>query len=126
MDNIRSTIPGNVFLYLSCLLHFSLQYLFTFSSLFSLSFLYMYLFPPFSLTIPLSSSLSSTSPPSLPSLPSLPPSLPLSGVTLSSDFIAGFCEEEEEDHKDTLSLLNTVQYDMAYLYAYSMRKVSVQ
>ena len=45
------------------------------------------------------------------------------GVTLSSDFIVGFCEETEEDHKESLSLLRTVQYDMAYLFAYSMRKV---
>ena len=45
------------------------------------------------------------------------------GVTLSSDFIAGFCEETEEDHEESLSLLRTVQYDMTYLFAYSMRKV---
>lgn len=43
-------------------------------------------------------------------------------VTLSSDFIAGFCGETEEDHRETLSLMETVQFDMAYMYAYSMRK----
>lgn len=44
------------------------------------------------------------------------------GVTLSSDFIVGFCGETEEDHEDTMSLMRTVQFDMAYMYAYSMRK----
>ena len=44
-------------------------------------------------------------------------------VTLSSDFIAGFCGETEEDHKETISLMEAVQFDMAYMYAYSMRKV---
>ena len=43
-------------------------------------------------------------------------------VALSSDFIAGFCEETEEEFADTLSLIETVRYDMAYLFAYSMRE----
>ena len=46
-----------------------------------------------------------------------------SEATLSSDFIAGFCGETEEDHRETLSLMEAVQFDMAYMYAYSMRKV---
>ena len=48
-------------------------------------------------------------------------------VSLSSDFIAGFCGETEEEHCDTISLLDTVKFDMAYIhmymFAYSMRKV---
>lgn len=44
------------------------------------------------------------------------------GVSLSSDFISGFCGESEEDHKLTLSLIKEVDYDMAYMYAYSMRE----
>ncbi|KAM7250519.1 hypothetical protein ACFE04_022402 [Oxalis oulophora] len=40
----------------------------------------------------------------------------------SSDFICGFCGETEEEHKDTLSLVRTVVYDMAYMFAYSMRE----
>ncbi len=43
-------------------------------------------------------------------------------ITLSSDFIAGFCEESEEDFNETLSLLEEVKYDMAFLFAYSMRE----
>lgn len=43
-------------------------------------------------------------------------------VGLSSDFICGFCGETEEDHADTLSLIKSVGYDMAYLFGYSMRE----
>ena len=45
------------------------------------------------------------------------------GVALSSDFISGFCGETESDHKDSISLMEAVGYDMAYMFAYSMRKV---
>jgi len=40
---------------------------------------------------------------------------------LSSDMIAGFCSETEEEHQDTLSLMDTVQYDYAYMFHYSER-----
>lgn len=43
-------------------------------------------------------------------------------VSLSSDFIVGFCGETEADHQDTLSLVTSVGYDMAYMFAYSMRE----
>ena len=42
-------------------------------------------------------------------------------VAISSDFIAGFCDETEAEHKDTLSLLEYVGYEQAFLFAYSMR-----
>ncbi|KAL5099500.1 hypothetical protein RYX36_003827 [Vicia faba] len=43
-------------------------------------------------------------------------------VALSSDFICGFCGETEEDHSATLSLVKEIGYDMAYMFAYSMRE----
>ncbi|XP_076939807.1 CDK5RAP1-like protein [Bidens hawaiensis] len=43
-------------------------------------------------------------------------------VGLTSDFICGFCDETEEEHKDTLTLVKAVGYDMAYMFAYSMRE----
>ncbi|XP_053849156.1 mitochondrial tRNA methylthiotransferase CDK5RAP1 isoform X5 [Vidua macroura] len=44
------------------------------------------------------------------------------GVSLSSDFIAGFCGETEEDHLQTVSLLREVRYNIGFLFAYSMRQ----
>ncbi|XP_040837572.1 mitochondrial tRNA methylthiotransferase CDK5RAP1 isoform X3 [Ochotona curzoniae] len=44
------------------------------------------------------------------------------GVSLSSDFIAGFCGETEDDHLQTVSLLREVQYNIGFLFAYSMRQ----
>ncbi|XP_060897378.1 CDK5 regulatory subunit-associated protein 1 [Labrus mixtus] len=43
-------------------------------------------------------------------------------VSLSSDFISGFCEETEDDHQQTLSLIREVGYNVGFLFAYSMRK----
>jgi MiaB/RimO family radical SAM methylthiotransferase len=42
-------------------------------------------------------------------------------VALSSDFIAGFCDETDEEHNDTISLLESVRYDQAFMFAYSKR-----
>lgn len=44
-------------------------------------------------------------------------------VTLSSDFICGFCGETEVEFDETLTLLTEVGYNVAYLFAYSMREV---
>lgn len=40
---------------------------------------------------------------------------------ISSDIIAGFCTETEEDHRDTLSLMEYSGYDMSYMFFYSER-----
>ncbi|WP_457616663.1 tRNA (N6-isopentenyl adenosine(37)-C2)-methylthiotransferase MiaB [Lutibacter sp.] len=40
---------------------------------------------------------------------------------LSQDMIAGFCGETEEEHKDTLSLMEYVKYDFGFMFAYSER-----
>lgn len=44
------------------------------------------------------------------------------GITLSSDFIAGFCGETDLEFQDTLDLLEYVKYEQAFLFAYSMRE----
>ena len=40
---------------------------------------------------------------------------------ISTDVIAGFCSETEEDHRDTLSLFEKVGFDAAYMFYYSER-----
>ncbi len=40
---------------------------------------------------------------------------------LSTDMICGFCTETEEDHQESLSLMEYCQYDLAYMYFYSER-----
>jgi tRNA-2-methylthio-N6-dimethylallyladenosine synthase len=40
---------------------------------------------------------------------------------VSSDIITGFCSETEEEHRDTLSIMDYAKYSMAYMFAYSER-----
>lgn len=40
---------------------------------------------------------------------------------LSTDVISGFCSETEEEHQDTLSLMEQCRFDMAYMFSYSER-----
>ncbi|XP_042901072.1 mitochondrial tRNA methylthiotransferase CDK5RAP1 [Parasteatoda tepidariorum] len=46
-------------------------------------------------------------------------------VALTSDFICGFCDESEDAHKDTISLMKQVKYEFAYIFAYSMREKTI-
>lgn len=40
---------------------------------------------------------------------------------ISHDLIAGFCTETEEDHQDTLTLMDYVKFDYGYMFFYSER-----
>ena len=45
----------------------------------------------------------------------------LPDVGITTDVIAGFCSETEEDHRDTLSLMDEVGFDWAFMFQYSER-----
>ncbi|XP_068618025.1 mitochondrial tRNA methylthiotransferase CDK5RAP1 [Battus philenor] len=44
------------------------------------------------------------------------------GVGLSTDMICGFCGETEEEFEETISLMEMVDYNVAFLFPYSMRE----
>jgi tRNA-2-methylthio-N6-dimethylallyladenosine synthase len=41
--------------------------------------------------------------------------------SITSDIITGFCSETDEEHKDTLSIIEYARFDLSYMYAYSER-----
>ncbi len=45
----------------------------------------------------------------------------LPDCAISQDMIAGFCGETEEEHAETLSLMDYVKYDFGFMFAYSKR-----
>lgn len=46
----------------------------------------------------------------------------LPDCAISTDVIAGFCTETEDDHQQTLSLFREVGYDSAFMFRYSVRE----
>ncbi len=47
------------------------------------------------------------------------------GCAISTDIITGFCDETEEDHRDTLSLMEWVKFDYAFMFKYSERPLTL-
>lgn len=45
----------------------------------------------------------------------------LPACSITTDVIAGFCSETEDDHQATLELFRKVRYDYAYMFKFSMR-----
>lgn len=45
----------------------------------------------------------------------------LPDCAISTDIIAGFCSETDEDHRDTLEMMRTAAYDYAFMFKYSER-----
>ena len=45
----------------------------------------------------------------------------LPDCSITTDVIAGFCSETEEDHQATLEMFRKVRYDYAYMFKFSMR-----
>ena len=43
-------------------------------------------------------------------------------VAISTDIMCGFCGENDDDHKDTLSLMEEVKFDYSFTFAYSERQ----
>jgi tRNA A37 methylthiotransferase MiaB len=44
------------------------------------------------------------------------------GIAFSTDMISGFCLESEQEHVDTLTLMQKTQYDHAFMFKYSQRE----
>lgn len=45
----------------------------------------------------------------------------LPGCGISTDIITGFCGESDSDHQETLSIMQEVKYNLAYMFSYSER-----
>lgn len=43
------------------------------------------------------------------------------GCGITSDLFCGFCSETEEDHQETLSLMRLAQFDLSFMFKFSMR-----
>lgn len=48
--------------------------------------------------------------------------LMIPNLAISTDIITGFCGETEEEHMDTLKVMEMVKFEMAFMYHYSLRE----
>jgi tRNA A37 methylthiotransferase MiaB len=48
-----------------------------------------------------------------------------SDASITTDVIAGFCGETEEEHEDTVSLMRGAAFDQAFMFAYSERNGTI-
>ncbi len=46
------------------------------------------------------------------------------GIAISTDIMVGFCGETEDDHLETLALMKWVEFDFAFMFAYSDREIT--
>jgi tRNA-2-methylthio-N6-dimethylallyladenosine synthase len=46
------------------------------------------------------------------------------GLSLSTDLMVGFCGETDDDHAQTLALMDEVRFDTAFMFAYSDRGIT--
>jgi tRNA-2-methylthio-N6-dimethylallyladenosine synthase len=46
-------------------------------------------------------------------------------ISLTTDIIAGFCTETDDDHRATIDLLNEIEFDAAFMFRYSPREGTV-
>ncbi len=46
------------------------------------------------------------------------------GIAISTDILSGFCGETEEDHRQTLALMEEVRFDSAFMFVYSERDLT--
>ena len=45
-------------------------------------------------------------------------------IAISTDIMVGFCGETEEDHAETLALMAEIEFDFAFMFAYSDREIT--
>ena len=43
------------------------------------------------------------------------------GVTISTDIITGFCDETEDEHRETVTAMEQIGFDQAFMFCYSLR-----
>ena len=45
-------------------------------------------------------------------------------IAISTDIMVGFCGETEDDHQRSLDLMREIEFDFAFMFAYSDREIT--